>query len=69
LSNRQIEFARKLEVALIVRGNSLDRAGAVTKEDIISDPDWNFLAIRGIDRECAGEDAGFFFSELGPLEI
>src|SRR5215831_14867938 len=69
LPNRQIKFASKLEIALIVGGNSLDRAGAVAEQNVIGDPDRNFFLVSRIDCKRAGEDAGFFFRELGPLKI
>ena len=69
LPDRQIELAREFQIALVMRGDCLNRAGAVTEQNVIGYPDRNFLVVRRIDRERAGEDAGFFFRELGALEI
>ena len=69
LSDRQIKFARKLEIAFVVCRHGLDRAGAVAEQNVVGDPNRSFFFVRRIDRVSAGEDAGFFFRELGPLEI
>ena len=47
----------------------MDRAGAVTEQNVIGNPDRNFFLVGGVDRECAGKDTGFFFREICPLEI
>ena len=52
-----------------MRGHAHDRAGAVTEQHIIRDPDLNFLVVRRIDREAAREDACFFFGKVGALEL
>ena len=52
-----------------MRGHAPDRAGAVTEQHIIGDPDWNFLFGRGINRVGAGKKAGLFFCQLRSFEI
>src|ERR1041384_733542 len=69
LAHRQIELAREFQIALVMGRNSLNCAGAVTEQNVIRDPDRDFFFVRGIDRECAGEDAGFFLRELGAFKI
>src|SRR5215475_3647506 len=39
LADRQIEFAREFQVALVVRGNGLNSTGAVAQQNVIRDPD------------------------------
>src|SRR5688500_740910 len=48
---------RKRVVAFVVRGHGHDRARAVLHQDVVRDPDRNRLAVDGIDRMSAGEDA------------
>ena len=65
----QIKLSRELEIALVMRRHGHDRAGAVTHQHVIRDPDRHALAVHRIDRERAGEDAGLLFREIRPLEI
>ena len=72
MNNRQdgnLKFAREFQIALIVSGHAHDRAGAVTHQHIIGDPDRNPLVIDRIDCVSADEHAGFFFRQIGALEI
>ena len=50
--------SRELAVALVVGGDGHDRARAVVHEDVVGDPDRELLAVDGVDRVEAGEDAG-----------
>src|SRR5947209_7981137 len=68
-ADRQVEFAREFEITFIVRRHGVNRAGAITEQNVIGDPDRDLLVVRGIDRECSGENTGFFFRKLGPFEI
>ncbi|MCG3161395.1 MAG: hypothetical protein JMDDDDMK_02578 [Acidobacteria bacterium] len=58
--NRQAVFLRELEVAFVVRGHGHNRARAVTGQNEIGRPDWQFLAAERIDDEQAGVDSLFF---------
>ena len=69
LANWQIKFARKFEIALVVRRHGHDRAGAISEQNVIGDPDRNFLVVDRIDRERAGEDASLLFCQLSAFEI
>ena len=59
--NRQIEFFREFQVAFIVRRHATYRAGAVAKQHVISDPDWNLFVGRRINCVRASKHAGFYF--------
>src|SRR5258708_28535811 len=41
----------------VVRGHAHDGAGAVVHQDVVRHPDWNLIAIEGIERVTASEDA------------
>ena len=69
LNDRQIKFLGKLKIALVMRRHGHDRAGAVAGENVVGNPDRNFLAVDGIDGVSAGEHAGFFFGQFGAFEI
>src|SRR5581483_1039242 len=69
LSNWQMELPRELEIAFVVRRHRLNGPRSITKQDVIGDPDWDFLLVCRIDCKRARENAGFFFCELGALEI
>ena len=56
----QLEFARELQVTLIMARYAHDRAGAITEQNIIGDPDGNFLTARRVDCKGAGENTGLF---------
>ena len=58
LDDRQPERRRELAVALVVRRDGHDRAGAVVHQDVVGDPDREPLAVDGVRRVVAGEDAG-----------
>ena len=57
--NGQAKFRCEFKVALIVRGDGHDGAGAVLEKDEVADPDGNLLAIEGIHRVLTGEEAIF----------
>jgi hypothetical protein len=57
-SDRQVELARELEVALVVRGHGHDRAGAVAGQHIVGGKDRDALAVDRVDRVGADRDAG-----------
>ena len=52
-----------------MRGHGHDGAGAVAGEDVIGNPDGNFLSINRIDGVSAGEHAGFLLGQFSPFEI
>ena len=60
--HRQIERAREVEVALVVRGDGHDGAVAVVGQDVVRGPDRQALAVDRVDRVALEEDAG-----LGPV--
>ena len=60
--DRELELARELEVALVVRGHGHDRAGAVAHQHVVGDEDRDALVVRGVDRERADEDAGLLLA-------
>ena len=52
-----------------MRGHGHDRAGAVTEQNIIRDPNRNALLIGRINRASAGKNAGFFFRKICALQL
>ena len=56
-------------VALIVRGDGHDGAGAVAGEHIVGDPDGDLLAVHRIDRGEAERHAGLLLGEVRALQI
>ena len=64
------ELFREVIVALVVRRDRHDGAGAVTHHDVVRHEDGDFLAVDGVDRGQAVDlDAGLVLDELGPLEL
>ena len=57
LPDRQPVALREVEVALVVRGDGHDRAGAVPHQDVVGDPDRDPLVVHRVDGLAAGEDA------------
>ena len=58
LADREVERRREVEVALVVRGHGHDRARPVVGEHVVGDVHGQPLAVHGVDRVQAGEDAG-----------
>ena len=56
-------------VALVVRGHRHNRTGAITRQDIVGHPDWDGLAVGGVDRISAGEDATLLTHIGNPLAL
>ncbi len=69
LDNRQIEFFGEFEVASVVTRHSHNRSGPVADKHIIGDPDRNLFLDDRVNGVRAGENAGLFFGQLGPLQI
>ncbi len=67
--NRDIVFPGKLEVPLIVGGNSHDGTGTVIHENVIGNPDRNLFSIYGIRRIGSGEDSLLFSSHGGSFDF
>jgi hypothetical protein len=67
LANREVERLREVEVALVVRGHGHDRARPVVGEHVVGDVDGQPLAVHGVDRVQAREDAGLL-RRSGPLD-
>ena len=63
------ELPGELGVARVVGRHGHDRAGAVAGQDVIGHPDWNRPIIDRVGGKRAGEDAGLFFGQFGPIEI
>ena len=57
--NRQIVFGGELPVALVVRRNRHNGAGAVLHQHEVGDPDWHFVAGQRMDGEQTGCHAFF----------
>ena len=68
-ADREIERARELPVALIVRRHRHDGARAVRDENIVGDPDRDPLAADRVLGIGAREDAGLRLGEIGTIEI
>ena len=66
LADRELERRREVEVALVVRRHGHDRARPVVRQDVVGDVDRQPLAVHGIDRVEAGEDARLL-DRLRPL--
>ncbi len=67
--DRQVIFAGKIEVALVMRGDGHDRAGAVAHQDVIGDPDRDPLTVDRVDCVTASEDAGLFAVGCFTLDV
>src|SRR5262249_45845644 len=67
--DRQVENLGEIPVALVLTGDGHDGRGAVGGQDVIGDPDRDFLLIYRIDRVGAGEDASLFLGQFGTLQI
>ena len=65
----QVELARELEVALVVRRHGHDRTGPVAHEHVVGDEDRDPLVVDGIDRERAGEDPRLVLALRLALEL
>ena len=65
----QIEFLGELPVTLVLGRHSHDRAGAVTHETIVGDPNGDVLAGGGIEGVDAGEHAGLFFGFRHAIDV
>ena len=55
----EVEAARELPVAVVVRGHGHDRAGSVVHEDVVGNEQGHSHTVDGIVRPQAGEDTGF----------
>src|SRR5437588_863867 len=60
-----VTLARKKPVPQFV----IDRAGAITEQHIISDPDRDLLFVRWINRVGAGKNAGLFLRKFRSFKI
>ena len=69
LADGQGKLARKLPVALVVRGHRHDRAGAVAEQHVVGDPDRDALAVHRVERKRARPHAGLFLRQFGAFEI
>ena len=70
LVDRKPENLRELEVALVVRGNGHDRAGAVARENVVGNENRKLVAVHGIDARYSFEFyARLLLVEFGALEI
>ena len=67
LDDRQVEGLGELEIALVVRGDGHDRAGAVVHQHVVGDPDPERLAGRRVHGMTAREDAGLLPRRIGAL--
>ena len=65
----QVEDFGELEIAIVVARYGHDCAGAVTGEDVISDPDRDWLECDRVHGISAGEDTGFFASGVLTLHV
>ena len=55
--DRQIVFLGELEVALVVRRDAHDDAGAVCEQHVVADKDGHTVSVQPVDRVGAGEHA------------
>ncbi|OUD85750.1 hypothetical protein BC477_15185 [Clavibacter michiganensis subsp. michiganensis] len=67
--HRQVEGAREVEVALVVRGDGHDGARAVVGEHVVGGPDGDPLAVDRVDRRAAERDAGLRAVGRGALDL
>ena len=65
----QPELLRELEVSLVVGRDGHDHAGAVGGEHVVGHPDRYLLAVQGIRRVGAGEDAALLPFGRGTLDL
>ena len=64
----QVEGLGEREVALVTAGHRHDRAGAVAHEHVVGGEHRDRLAVRGVDGQVAGEDAGLLAGVGLPLD-
>ena len=57
----QTKRFRKLKIAFVVSRHSHDRAGTVTGQHVVGDPDGDGVSVDGIDRVAASKDTRFAF--------
>ena len=70
LDYRQIELLRELPVALVVRGDGHNRAGAVAHQNVVGDKDRYFLAVYGVYRCDAFKfNARFVLVHFGAVKV
>ena len=50
-------------------GDGHDRSGAVAHENVVGNPNRDFLAVDGIDRQSPCENAAFVFREIRTIEV
>ena len=65
----RLNFGGELKIARVMRRHGHDGAGAIAGENVIGNPDGNFLAVDRIDGVSAGEHAGFFLGQFGAFEV
>src|SRR5258706_15788184 len=59
----------KLPIPFVMSRHGHDGASAVAGEAVVGDPDWNLLAVDGIDGVSTGEYTGFFLRQLRAFQI
>ncbi len=65
----QAKLLREREVPFIMSGNRHDRAGPVTHEHIVGDPNRNPFVIDRIDGVTAGKDPRLFLGQFSALQV
>ena len=68
-NHRQSVPKRKLMIAFIVRRHRHNGSGAVTDQDIVRDPDWNFLLIHRVNSIRSGKYPALVFGQIGAFQI
>ena len=69
LDNFQAEPGSEFEVARVVSRNRHDCARAVARQDVVRNPDGNFLAVDRVDCVGAGKNAGLFLRQFSAFEV
>ena len=69
LDDEQIELLREFIVPRVVSGHGHNRAGAITGQHVVGDPDRDALVVDRVDRVGAKEDARLFLCQFGAFQI
>ena len=69
LADGDVELSGKFEVAVVVGGDGHDGAGAVAHEDVVGDPDGDFLAVERVNAVSARGYAGLFLGQVGAVTV
>ena len=65
----KVKLFGKFPVTLVMGRHSHDSTCSITSKNIVSDPDWNFLAIDRVDGISTRPNPCFFLSKVGTSQV